>query len=151
MPAMAVGFFDTFFDSEYRQRSDINDVRGEAAEARAMVAETSAIFGEKIRSQATQIRDLSMLVSVLAKMLMESGAIDEKVLRYRVEAEMEALAERTAAQNAARFASTSETRPVEAPPPSTPTVCAKCGKTVPANLTVITADGTLCDSCGAGK
>lgn len=151
MPLMAVGFFDMFFDSEYRQRSDINEVRGDAAEARAMVAETSAFLGEKIRTQATQIRDLHMLVSVMARMLIDAGIVDEKVLRYRLEAEMEADIERRAAQNAARFASTSEPRPVEAPPPATPTVCAKCGKTVPAHQTVITADGTLCDSCGAGR
>ena len=150
MPTMTVSFFDRLFDSDYRQRTDINDARDEAVDARNAVAESALIFNEKIRNQATQIRDLSMLVSVLAKMLMESGVIDEKVLRYRVEAEMEALAERIAAANAAKY-STSEVRPIEEPPPSTPTVCAKCGKTVPAHKTVITADGTVCDGCGTGR
>lgn len=148
MPFMAVGFFDMFFDSDYRQRSDINDVRGEAAEARAMVAETSAFFSAQLAKQRDQIRDLSMLASVLVKMLIESGVVDETVLRYRVEAELEALAERNAPK---RTTSGSEPSPVEEPPPSTPTVCSRCGTTVPAHQTVITADGTVCDRCGAGK
>jgi len=148
MPRMAVGFFDTFFDSDYRQRSDINDVQMDAAEARAMVAETSAVLGAQLAAQRDQIRDLSMLTSVLARMLIEGGIVDEKILRYRVEAELESHAERIAAK-----ASTagSEPAPVDEPPPTTPTTCVRCGVTVPANLTVITADGTVCDRCGAGR
>lgn len=151
MPDMAVGFFEMFFDSDYRQRRDINDALGDAGEARAMIAETSHNLGRQIEQQREQIRDLHMLTSVLCRMLIDGGIVDEKVLRYRLEAEIEAEAERRAAQHAARFAVTSEPRPVEAPPPATPTVCAKCGTTVPAHQTVITADGTVCDRCGAGR
>jgi len=147
MPVMAVGFFDTFFDSDHRQRRDINEVRSEAQEAREMVAETSAFFGAQIAKQRDQIRDLTMLASVLARMLIDSGVIDEKVLRYRIEAELEAHNERVAAP---AVQAGPEVRPVEEPPPTTPTTCARCGATVPANLTVITADGTVCDRCGAG-
>ncbi len=142
MPAMAVGFFDMFFDSDYRQRSDINNAGGDAGEARAMVAHTSAL----IAKQMEQIRDLHVLTSVLARVLIDSGVIDEKVLRYRLETELEAEAERRAPKPIVR-----ERQPLEESPPSTPTVCAKCGTTVPAHRTVITADGTLCDSCGSGR
>ena len=143
---MAVGFFDTFFDSDLRQRRDINDVRDDADEARAMVASTSRVLGSQLVRQEKQIRDLSMLASVLVKMLIESGVVDEKVLRYRVEAELDALAESNAPKPIVQ-----EVDPLEEPPPSTPTVCAKCGKTVPAHRTVITADGTVCDGCGTGR
>jgi hypothetical protein len=146
MPAMAVSFFDMFFDSDYRQRSDINDVRGEAADARAMVAHTSHLLSEQIAKQMQQIRDLHTLTSVMARILIDSGVIDEKVLRYRLEAELEAEAERRAPKPLLR-----EKQPVEEPPPATPTVCAKCGTTVPAHQTVITADGTVCDRCGSGR
>jgi len=146
MPGMAVGFFDTFFDSDYRQRSDINDAASEAAEARHMVAQTSQFLGQRIQELQKQVQDLSVLSSVLARMLIENGAVDEKVLRYRVEAELEAVIERNKPRP---YVSTAEVQPVEAPPPSTPTVCARCSKTVPAHQTVITAEGTLCDSCGS--
>ncbi len=146
MPGMAVGFFDMFFDSDYRQRSDINDARGEAGEARAMVAHTSALLSTQIAKQMEQIRDLHVLTSVLARILIDSGVIDEKVLRYRLEAELDAERERRAPKPVVR-----EARPAEEPPPATPTVCSKCGKTVPAHQTVITADGTVCDACGSGR
>jgi len=143
---MAVGFFDTFFDSDYRQRSDINDVRDDAAEARHMVAEASQFFGQRITELQKQVRDLTVLSSVLTKMLIESGVVDETVLRYRLEAELEAAIERAKPRP---YVSTAEVWPVEAPPHATPTVCSKCGKTVPAHQTVITAEGTMCDGCGA--
>ncbi len=135
-----------FLDSDYRQRSDINEVRGDAAEARAMAAETSATLGRQIAIQREQIRDLHMLTSMLARMLIESGVIDEKVLRYRLEAELEAEAERRAPKPVVNGID-----PLEEPPPATPTVCARCNATVPAHQTVITLDGTVCDRCGAGR
>lgn len=143
---MAVGFFDLFFDSDYRQRSDINSALGDAGEARAMVAQTAHHLSQQISQQRDQIRHLHTLTSVLARMLIESGVVDEKVLRYRLEAELEAEAERRAPRPVAQ-----EARPLEEPPPATPTVCSRCAATVPAHQTVITLDGTVCDRCGAGR
>jgi hypothetical protein len=144
---MSVGFWDMFFDSDYRQRSDINELRDQLATAadHSQVAAASAAMHR-------QIQDLSVLVSMLVRMLEESGHVDGKVLRYRVEAELDNMrAAResfgpTSMGDALRAATTSA-GPVEAPPPTTPTKCAKCGTTVPQNRTTITADGVVCDQC----
>jgi hypothetical protein len=146
---MAVGFWDMFFDSDYRQRSDINELRDQlatAADHSQVVAATSTM--------ARQIQDLSVLVSMLVRMLEESGHVDGKVLRYRVEAELDNMrAAResfgaTSMSEALRAGgSSASSSPVEAPPPTTPTLCTKCKKTVPANRTTITADGVVCDQC----
>lgn len=144
---MAVGFWDGFFDSDLRQRSDINDARADAA---AVGYEVDKMQHTLARMQR-QIGDLSTLVSVLVRMLEESGHADMKVLRYRVEAELDA-------QRAAReqFGPTSlgelraapvAAQPVEAPPPTTPIECTKCAAVVPQNRTTITATGVVCDRC----
>jgi formylmethanofuran dehydrogenase subunit E len=144
---MPVGFWDGFFDSDLRQRSDINDARADAA---AVGYEVDKMQGSLARMQR-QIGDLSTLVSVLIRMLEESGNTDMKVLRYRVEAELDA-------QRAAReqFGPTSlgdlratpqAAAPVEPAPPTAPTTCAKCGIVVPQNRTTITANGVVCDRC----
>jgi hypothetical protein len=144
---MAVGFWDGFFDSDLRQRSDINDARADAA---AVGYEVDVLRGTLGRMQR-QIGDLSTLVSVLIRMLEESGHADMKVLRYRVEAELDA-------QRAAReqFGPTSigdlragpaSASPVEPQAPTTPTTCDKCHTVVPQNRTTITATGVLCDRC----
>jgi hypothetical protein len=145
---MAVGFWDGFFDNELRQRSDINDARADTA---AVGYEVDVMRGTLGRMQR-QIGDLSTLVSVLIRMLEESGHADMKVLRYRVEAELDA-------QRAAReqFGPTSigdlraTAAPTAAPPepqvPTTPTTCEKCHSVVPQNRTTITATGVVCDRC----
>jgi hypothetical protein len=144
---MAVGFWDGFFDSDLRQRSDINDARADAAAVGHEVDVLRSTLGRMQR----QIGDLSTLVSVLIRMLEESGHADMKVLRYRVEAELDG-------QRAAReqFGPTSigdlRAGPVAASPaepqaPTTPTTCDKCHTVVPQNRTTITATGVLCDRC----
>jgi formylmethanofuran dehydrogenase subunit E len=139
---MAVGFWDTFFDNDYRQRTDINDVRADTA---YVAADVDALRGQVMRLQR-QLGDLSVLVSVLVRVLQESGAVDPKVLRYRVEAEIENLAvargERMYTPAPAHVAN-----PPEPQAPTVPTTCGKCGQTVPANRTTITEAGVLCDGC----
>ena len=43
-----------------------------------------------VAAQREQIRELNVMVTTLIKMLHDAGTLDEKVLRYRVEAELEA-------------------------------------------------------------
>ena len=145
---MAVGFWDTFFDNDYRQRSDINDMRDETAYASAEIA---GVRQHAVRLQR-QVSDLSVLVSVLVRMLEESGHLDAKVLRYRVEAELENLA---VARGERVYAEPPPPAHIVNPPepqaPTTPTTCSKCGQTVPANRTTITESGIVCDGCVAGR
>lgn len=146
MPLMAVGFFEMFFDNDTRQREDINDLREHNT---SLAVELSSNIGE-VRAYAVtlqkQVNDLSLAVAVMMRMLEESGQLDTKILRYRLEAEHEAIEAARLAQIRGRYAV--EPAPVEAPPPATPTLCGTCGKTVPAHQTVITADGVVCDQCG---
>jgi len=145
---MPVGFWDMFFDSDYRQRSDINDTRESAA---AVGYEVDSLRGTVARMQR-QIGDLSVLVSVLIRLLEESGHADVKVLRYRVEAELDALA--AARQQFGptsigdlRATAQASASPPEPEAPTTPTTCGKCGSVVPQNRTTITATGVVCDRC----
>ena len=146
---MPVGFWDLFFDSDYRQRSDINELRDQLAHA----TDTSHL-ARAAGTLTRQVQDLSLLVSMLVRMLEESGHVDGKVLRYRVEAELENM--RAARESMgpmsmgdALRAGGASSEPQEAPPPTTPTMCTRCGQTVPQNLTTITASGVVCDRCAA--
>jgi hypothetical protein len=146
---MAVGFWDMFFDSDYRQRSDINDLREQLA-----VATDTSHLARAAGTLSRQVQDLSILVSLLVRMLEESGHLDGKTLRYRVEAELENMrAAREAfgpmSMGDALRSGGGSHQPVEVAPPTTPTMCMKCGQTVPQNRTVITATGVVCDRCGA--
>jgi hypothetical protein len=147
---MAVGFWEMFFDSDYRQREDINELRV----ALATTTDTSQLQ-RSVGTLQMKVRSLETLVTVLVKMLEDAGQLDAKVLRYRVEAEIEA---QEALRREAGVMSMGEAfqshaqaaAPVETPPPTTPTLCARCGQTVPQNQTTITATGTICDRCAAG-
>ena len=146
---MPVGFWDMFFDNDYRQREDINELRDQLVHA----TDTTHL-ARAAGTLSRQVQDLSVLVQMLVRMLEEAGHLDGKVLRYRVEAELENM---RAAREAfgpttmgdALRAGGVASEPVEAPPPSTPTMCTRCGQTVPQNLTTITASGVVCDRCAA--
>jgi hypothetical protein len=146
---MPVGFWDSFFDNDYRQRSDINDLRNDAA---YVAADIEGVRAHCFRLQR-QVGDLSVLVSVLVKVLEENGQLDPKVLRYRVEAELEALAAARMQGPGSLGESLRGGAPQASPPepqaPTTPTTCGKCGQVVPANRTTITESGVVCDGCAA--
>jgi len=82
---MPAGFWDFVFDSEYRQRRDIEELRDYETAVQGGVSSLGG-YTQQLRKQ---VNDLSALVSVLVKMLEESGQLDTKVLRYRVEAMLE--------------------------------------------------------------
>lgn len=146
---MPVGFWDMFFDSDYRQREHINALRDDNV---AVAGEIESVRAHAMRLQR-QVGDLSVLVSVLVRLLEENGQIDSKVLRYRVEAELENIAAYrlqhgpTTMGQALAAGGTASVSPPEPEPPTTPTKCSKCGQTVPQNRTTITADGVVCDRC----
>jgi hypothetical protein len=77
------------------------------------------------RQQAT-IRELSVAVNVLTRMLVDGGVVDGDVLRTRVRAGID---EQIAQSNQ--------------------TVCRECKQAVPLARTNITMTGPVCDSCAA--
>ena len=130
---MGLSLFDLFFDSDYRQRGDINAASRDAEIARFhgdLALESVDALRKQVLAQREQIRELGAMVSVLVKMLSESGSVDDKVLRYRVESQLEELRE------AAR-------------PENQLLACTRCGKQVPAAQTQLTGDGPVCDRCAA--
>jgi hypothetical protein len=144
---MGVSFWDSFFDSDYRQRSDINDLRDQLA----IASDTSHVV-QATSVLSRQIQDLSVLVSMLVRLLEESGHVDGKMLRYRVEAELEAMqaarmGNPTSLNDALHGGASGGPRPE--PPPTTPVLCRKCMKSVPANRTTITEIGEVCDECAS--
>jgi formylmethanofuran dehydrogenase subunit E len=131
---MGASFFASLFDNELTQRSDIDDAARAAADAR-FYGDLALSNVEQLRtqvlSQRDQIRDLSVAVAVLVKMLAEAGTVDDKVLRYRVEAELEERLEASRPENRT-------------------TTCIRCKQQVAAARTQVTDDGTVCDRCMAG-
>ena len=138
---MPATFWDRFWDSEYRQRTDIEDIR----DMGAAVANDIGLIGNDVMKLKRQVEDLTVLCSVLVKMLEESNHLDNKTLRYRVEAELDRMHPERSIIAAA--VPTSNASPAPEPPPTTPTKCSKCGKMVPANRTNITEAGVVCDDC----
>jgi hypothetical protein len=85
MPGMPAGFWDYVFDNEYRQRRDIEELR----DYESAVAGGISSLGGYTQQLRAQVNSLSVLVSVLVRMLEDSGHLDTKVLQYRVEAMLE--------------------------------------------------------------
>jgi hypothetical protein len=129
MPHM--GFLRNMFDSDYLQRSDIDSAAREAANARFysdLALDNIETLRTRVIEQREDIRELTVLVSMLVKMLGEAGTLDPKVLQYRVEAELEAIAE---ANNPTERLET----------------CRRCMQRVKAVYTSMTEDGVICDRC----
>jgi hypothetical protein len=141
MGGMPATFWDRFWDSEYRQRTDIEDIR----DIGSAVAYDLGRIGGEVQILRRQVDDLTVLCSVLVKMLEETNHVDSKTLRYRVEAELDRMHPERSILAAAIPASNAS--PAPEPPPTTPTKCSKCGTMVPANRTNITAEGVVCDNC----
>lgn len=134
---MPVTFWDRFFDTDYRQRTDIGAIQ----DYEATVASDVATHDAKIARLETRLQELSMTVAALMKVMSEMGQLDPRAVMMRVEAELEAMRPPAPAPHAA------EPHPTKAKPPDFPVECAKCGAKVPSSRTTITAAGTLCDKC----
>lgn len=122
------GIFEYWFDNEWKQRDDINELQGTAG---------AAAYGvEVLQAQVAQLRplvfEMSATVAVLVKMLAEAGHLDPNVLQSRIKAEIE---ERR------------NWRPPP-PPPAGPLpniTCTRCGRERRPEDTLMTADGAVCD------
>jgi len=117
-----------FGDTDWRRRQDIDSVTS----MNEAMADNMANLGSQVTRLRAQVHDLSTAVTVVMRMLAESGALDATVLKYRVEAELEAIAD------------------ARANPAAQTVKCITCGQVVPAARTVLTGDGTVCDACAAG-
>jgi len=126
-----VGFWDQLVDGDLRQRRDINS----ALESSEQVASELGELARHVNDLHQKVFDLQIMNTVLLKMLGEGGQVDLKTLRYRVEAEVDAM---KADQQARR----------EKPPTMPATItCPRCQRAVPPNQTTMTADGVVCDAC----
>jgi len=125
MPARR-GFF---WDTEYRQRRDINEAL-DREEAMQSNVDSMATY---IRGLRQDIDELRVTVGILVQMLAEANQVDATVIRYRVEA---ALDELHAPHPGDKTAPTAM--------PATIT-CVRCRREVPPASTVMTADGARCD------
>jgi hypothetical protein len=136
-------FFSYWFDSEYRQRRDINSLQMQDA----ALSDTVQTLSARIAQLRGQLNDLSLTVAVLVKMLQEANVADPKVLQYRVEAEKEAIAEAAAEHARALAAASPHASPSKTPTPVFDVRCDGCGNTVPSTQTTITERGTMCNQC----
>jgi hypothetical protein len=127
--AMPVTFWDRFFDTEYRQRTDIGALQ-----------DSDAQTAYDVQTLARRVDHLETLLAALMKVMSEMGQLDPRAVKVRVEAELEAM--RPPAP-----VTTPTINPAKTPTPSFPVKCDRCGNSVPSTRTTITEAGTLCDKC----
>lgn len=120
------------WDSEYRQRRDIEQSLGREDALESNVAAVSAMVG----GLRKEVEQLQAIVGVLVQMLAEANQIDPKVLGYRVEAALDE-ARAQLAQPRPKVEATEEI-------PAAIT-CVRCQRRVPPASTIMTADGPRCD------
>src|SRR5262245_54340359 len=89
--------------------------------------------------QGQEIAQLRTLVGVLIQMLVDSKAVDEDVLKYRLQAELEEAAQQAAASG----------DPYRGGPPqeAAPLACVACGKTLTLAEAAPTKRGPMCNPC----
>jgi septal ring factor EnvC (AmiA/AmiB activator) len=159
---MARSFFTDLLNSatdeqagiSYAERLELNASQDRADQAldvaqsaQRQVARAIEDLQQQITAQAELIHTLSSAVSVLAATLRDAGVVDAEVLEARFEAALINAEEEAAARAAAARAkeAAGKARGITAK-----ATCAKCGIVVPANQTVMTERGTICDRCDAG-
>ncbi len=134
-----LGFFDLLTDDRLsaREASAINDAASQAETALLQGGIHSDAIGELRRQlflQQEEIRNLRTVVTVLARVLEEAGAVDTRVLDYRVEAALDEAAEQ------AREQRQRETR-----------MCVGCSLDFPVGKLNVTEYGDMCDGCLATR
>ncbi|HEU5058234.1 MAG TPA: hypothetical protein VFU21_16995 [Kofleriaceae bacterium] len=78
-----------FFNNEWMQRERINEAAEEINSLRAARADAHGAIERLFaldRAQGQELAAVRVTLEVLTNLLIESGAIDERTLRYRIEA-----------------------------------------------------------------
>lgn len=78
-----------FFNNEWMQRERINEAADEINALRAARADSHGAIERLFaldRVQGQELAAVRVTLEVLSNLLIESGAVDEKTLRYRIEA-----------------------------------------------------------------
>ncbi|MGN6104114.1 MAG: hypothetical protein ACTHU0_03350 [Kofleriaceae bacterium] len=120
MPPVPASFFSYWMDPDAAARDDFEPT----VFATEAVSENVVRLPRQVTILRTQVQELSATVAVLIEMLAASGQLDRAAIEARVEAVL-----------AARCA----------PKPQPSVSCVRCKRAVPANKTVITGDGVMCD------
>ncbi|HWU88106.1 MAG TPA: hypothetical protein VN253_12555 [Kofleriaceae bacterium] len=121
MRAVALNFFRDWVRDDW---ADVRD-RDSLALATEPIAEQTVRLTKQIGVLRAQVQELSAAVAVLLKVVAERGELDLPALEARIEREH------------AAHCNVRQTPPV---------VCIRCKRTVPANTTMITADGVICET-----
>lgn len=141
---MARGFWAHFFDSDYRQREDIDNTLDQVEHLQRY----ADVHDQNLRQMQRKLMQLAVTVDVLLDILAEHDLLDESELERRVELRLNPPpppAPVTAHPTGSPYRGAV---PVEVPPKPVPTTtCTRCGKKVPLPSTQITADGVVCDPC----
>ena len=127
-----------WFDSEWKQRRDINGL--EAVEEQTMY--DVGKLSNAVAQMQKQMLELSMTVVVMSQVLHEAGALDVPKLQARIDAELDKLRPKPQPPTPV------QAHPTKAKPVDTTVTCARCGNSVPSSRTTITERyGTVCDAC----
>jgi len=140
---MAWGYSRYLFDHNFFQRADLDTAAENAGAALyqgQLALDNIAQLRQQVLARRDQITELSVLVGVLVKLLAESGGVDEKVVRYRTEAALDAIAAEVEAKGMQAAAARQAEPQLR---------CVRCDRSVPARAITITADGNTCDRCAA--
>src|SRR5688500_7122140 len=130
-----ISFFQMLNDPDmsWRERDAINDAHAAGATAMAQadaLGDGLLSLRSSVAAQNCEIAKLRAALGVLAQVLCDRELVDSSMLDYRLEAAMENAVEQ--AHSAAQTIG-----------------CAQCGRQVPAQQTMMTEHGTVCDRCHA--
>ena len=118
-----MAYLDYLFDTEYRQRRDINQLKTEAS---GLAGDVSSIDAQ-LRDVGWKLEQLSATVRVLMRRLAAAGQLDLATIKAEVSAEIH----QPHALDGAKLTAT----------------CVRCGKTAPADEMVKLGADTWCRPC----
>jgi len=146
-----IGFWQLLLDDKmsYWEAQRINDAQ-DAADIAAGEASAAHFRASTLESRINAMgREIVMLrtaLTVLTNTLKDTKVLDERLLEARLEAAMEEAKAANQRVDAKRVPNLNEIETGRAQAQPVPNItCIRCRKAVPANTTVMTADGPMCE------